>query len=217
MDGLTRSVQSQARRLRDGLLYTGVALVISLSLSPDAQALQLYPATLDFQAVPDGPSPPGQIVTICQDSTNMVIWISNDDATWVSVQPTMGMMASSTQVLVSVNPAGLHTGPYTATVTITTADGESIQIPVTLAVMSATSNGPTNLSWGPSISTDVAGYCLYIGTAPGIYSFTVDVGMVTSYTLSNLEVGNTYYFAVRAYDSRGIESDFSNVVSRSIY
>jgi fibronectin type 3 domain-containing protein len=132
----------------------------------------------------------------------------------------MGMMASSTQVLVSVNPAGLDTGPYTATVTITTADGESIQIPVTLTVMSATSSGgsgPTDLAWDPSIPTGVAGYYLYIGTASGIYSFTIDVGMVTSYTLNNLEVGNTYYLAVTAYDSSGIESDFSNEVSKSIY
>src|SRR5262249_42966709 len=208
VDGLTQSVQSQAWRLRDGLLYTGIALVLSLSLSPEAQALQLSPTTLDFQAVPGGPTPPGQIVTISQDSTNMVIWISNDDAIWVSVQPTMGMMSSSTQVLVSVNPAGLDTGPYTATVTITTAYGESIQIPVTLSVMSATSSGPTDLSWDPSISTDVVGYYLYIGTASGIYSFTIDVGMVTFYELTNLEVGNTYYFAVTAYDSSRIESDF---------
>ena len=217
MDGLTQSVQSQARRLRDGLLYTGVVLVISLPILPNAWAQQISPTTLNFQAVQGGLTPPSQIVTVSKNSNNTVIWTSNEDALWVSVLPAMGMLQKSTQVSVSVNPAGLATGSYTATVTITTANSKSIQLPVTLTVISATTSGPTNLSWDPSLSTDVVGYNLYIGTASGSYSFTIDVGLVTSYTLNNLEVGNTYYFAVTAYDSSRLESGFSNELSKSIF
>jgi len=198
-------------------LYIGVVLVISLPILPNAWAQQISPTTLNFEAVQGGPTPPSQIVTVSKNSNNTVIWTSNEDALWVSVLPAMGMLQKSTQVSVSVNPAGLATGSYTATVTITTANSKSIQLPVTLTVISATTSGPTNLSWDPSLSTDVVGYNLYIGTASGSYSFTIDVGLVTSYTLNNLEVGNTYYFAVTAYDSSRLESGFSNELSKSIF
>ena len=220
MDGLTQSVQSQARRLRDGLLYTGVVLVISLPILPNAWAQQISPTTLNFQAVQGSPTPPSQIVTVSCKSNNPAIWTSNGDALWVSVLPTMGMIQHSAQVSVSVNPAGLATGSYTATVTINLANSrnsESLQLPVTLTVMSATSNGTAQLSWDPSISTDVAGYKVYVGTASGNYSSSISVGIVTSYTVTNLGVGNTYYFAVTDYDSSGLESGFSNEVSKSIH
>jgi fibronectin type 3 domain-containing protein len=45
----------------------------------------------------------------------------------------------------------------------------------------------------------------------------VDVGNVTAYAVTNLGVGTTYYFAVTAYNTSGVESSFSNEVSKSIY
>ena len=50
----------------------------------------------------------------------------------------------------------------------------------------------------------------------GSYQYTVNVGNSTSCTISALNVGTTYYFAVTAYDSDGNESDFSNEVSDTI-
>ncbi len=43
----------------------------------------------------------------------------------------------------------------------------------------------------------------------------IDVGNVTTYTISNL-VSGAYYFAVTAYDSQNIESGYSNEVSGTI-
>ena len=43
----------------------------------------------------------------------------------------------------------------------------------------------------------------------------VDVGNVTTYTVSNLAPG-TYYFVVTAYDSSNDESSFSNEASKTI-
>jgi hypothetical protein len=40
---------------------------------------------------------------------------------------------------------------------------------------------------------------------------------VPSYTISNLGIGSTYYFAVTEYNTSGLESGFSNEVSKSIY
>jgi fibronectin type 3 domain-containing protein len=134
----------------------------------------------------------------------------------------MGMIAHPAQVSVSVNPAGLATGTYTATMTIRTARGGRISVPVTLTVTSASSSPPNSskraiLTRDPDTSANLAGYKVYVGTASGNYSSSLSVGNVTSYTASNLGVGNTYYFAVTAYNSSGVETGFSNEVSKSIY
>ena len=73
---------------------------------------------------------------------------------------------------------------------------------------------PTANTDGTSL-TDLAGYKIYYGTASGNYSQTVDVGNVTSSTVSNLSDGTTYYFAVTAYDASGIGSGYSNEVSKT--
>src|SRR5262249_35568983 len=142
-----------------------------------------------FQAVQGGPNPPSQIVTVSQNSNNMVIWSSNDDATWVSLVPTMGMMTRSTQVSVSVSSAGLATGSYTATVTITTPKGKGIRLPVTLTVISGTTTSSTStsstntamLTWDAPTSSTVVSYNVFMGTASGVYGPPINVGNVLTY------------------------------------
>jgi hypothetical protein len=56
-----------------------------------------------------------------------------------------------------------------------------------------------------------------MGTASGVFSSSLTIGNTTTYTASNLGVGHTYYFAVTAYNGSGIESSYSNEVSKSIY
>jgi len=74
---------------------------------------------------------------------------------------------------------------------------------------------PTTNSDGSSL-TDLAGYKVYVGTASGNYQAPVTVGKVTSYTLSNLTDGGTYYFAVSAYNTSGEESAKSNEASKTV-
>jgi hypothetical protein len=61
--------------------------------------------------------------------------------------------------------------------------------------------------------TDLAGYKIYYGTEPGVYT-SVDVGKVTTYVVTGLTKGQIYYFTVTDYDTNGIESDFSVVASK---
>lgn len=72
------------------------------------------------------------------------------------------------------------------------------------------------LAWNPSPSTSVAGYRLYQGAASQTYTNTIDVGDLTSVTVSNLTAGTTYFFAVTAYDLIGLESAFSGEVSYTV-
>jgi large repetitive protein len=66
------------------------------------------------------------------------------------------------------------------------------------------------LAWDPSPSPQATGYLLYYGTASGQYSVSVDTGQATSAAVSGLQEGQTYYFAVLAYDAQGDHSPFSN-------
>jgi hypothetical protein len=68
------------------------------------------------------------------------------------------------------------------------------------------------LAWDPSDS-EVAGYKVYAGTASRSYTLSVDAGNRTGYTLTGLEDGKTYYIALTAYNSEGVESDYSNEIT----
>jgi fibronectin type 3 domain-containing protein len=70
-----------------------------------------------------------------------------------------------------------------------------------------------SLAWDPNTESDLAGYRIYRGMSSGNYDKVVDVGNVTTWTDTTLEVGQTYYFAATAYDTEGLESTFSNEVS----
>src|SRR5712691_6950538 len=72
------------------------------------------------------------------------------------------------------------------------------------------------LAWDANTDPDLAGYKLYYGTSSRSYQSSVDVGNVTSYTLSGLLEGQTYYFAATAYNLSLNESGFSNEVSKAI-
>src|SRR3972149_389765 len=72
------------------------------------------------------------------------------------------------------------------------------------------------LAWALNTEADLAGYKVHIGTSPGAYTQSIDVGRVTSFTVPGLLAGETYYFAVTAYDIFANESGFSSQVSTTI-
>ena len=76
-----------------------------------------------------------------------------------------------------------------------------------------TSAGGVTLTWDANTEGDLAGYRVYAGTVSGVYGPPIDVGNVTNYTVTNLSEGQTYFFAVTAYDTSGNESGFSSEVS----
>ncbi len=76
-------------------------------------------------------------------------------------------------------------------------------------VIATAGNAKVTLDWKRVIEKDVKGYLIYYGRSPGIYTATdsadgdspIDVGDNTSFTLTGLENGKLYYFAVVSYDS----------------
>lgn len=86
-------------------------------------------------------------------------------------------------------------------------------IPNTLQAAAANS---VMLQWAANSESDLAGYKVYQGTSAGVYGQALEVGKVTTYTITNLQAGLTYYFALTAYDLNGNESYPSKEVSKYI-
>jgi hypothetical protein len=72
------------------------------------------------------------------------------------------------------------------------------------------------LAWDPNTDPEVTGAIMYYGNASRNYPYHTNLGNVTRATVNGLQAGLTYYFAVTATNSAGLESDYSNEVSASI-
>ena len=78
--------------------------------------------------------------------------------------------------------------------------------------------GQVTLAWDQNPESNIAGYKIYYGNASRDYDWFIDVGNVTSWTVTNLTDGITYYFAATAYDNSNppLESTYSTEVSKSM-
>jgi len=128
-------------------------------------------------------------------------------------------------VLVACVLAGCGQVPVTAsTDASTTASATSPPPPSPPPPSPPPTSGTATLSWlAPTTDTDgapltdLAGYRIYYGTSAGALSDTIpltSVGLQT-YVIPNLSPG-TWYFAVKAVASTGVESALSVIVSKTI-
>lgn len=90
-----------------------------------------------------------------------------------------------------------------------------------LSVTQAT--GSASLAWdAPTTYVDgapltPAGYIVHYGVSSGQYAFfKVIPSNVNSYQVTGLMPGRTYYFVVTSFDTPGIESDYSNELSKFV-
>ena len=88
----------------------------------------------------------------------------------------------------------------------------------------ATSSSTITLGWQPPTQntdgtpiTDLAGYKIHYGKSSASYDQTVTVSNagLTRYVVDNLPSG-TYYFAITAYNSKGMESPLSGEISTAV-
>jgi hypothetical protein len=85
-------------------------------------------------------------------------------------------------------------------------------------------NGTALLTWTPptentdnSALTDLTGYKIYFGTSPGTYNDTITINNpgLSNYLVENL-ASSDWYFAMTAVNSSGIESSYSEEVTKTI-
>jgi hypothetical protein len=68
------------------------------------------------------------------------------------------------------------------------------------------------LAWDGSTSPEVTGYRVYVGETSGVYSSSIDVGNVTTVTITGLSNGIPYFSSTTAVDAFGQESPGSNEI-----
>jgi hypothetical protein len=88
--------------------------------------------------------------------------------------------------------------------------GATMIVWIVASALSASAESTITLAWDPSTAASVVGYRVYKGTSSRVYTWAATLGNVTETTLGSLIPGTTYFIAVSAYDSNGLESDFSS-------
>jgi fibronectin type 3 domain-containing protein len=72
------------------------------------------------------------------------------------------------------------------------------------------------LAWNKNHEPDVAGYRVYFGPQGGTPTTTLDAGNATNKVVTGLQEGASYSFYATAYNSAGLESDYSAPVNYTI-
>ncbi|MFO7304801.1 MAG: putative Ig domain-containing protein [Gammaproteobacteria bacterium] len=141
----------------------------------------------------------------------------------ITNRPSWASFDTSTGLLTG-QPTLAHVGTY-SNIVISVSDGTSrVQLPPFSISVVQSSSGTATLSWTPPTRntdgtplTNLAGYRIYYGTSANALTRQIQVANpgLSTYVISDLSRG-TWYFAVRAYNTAGVESDSSNVVSKTI-
>lgn len=73
-------------------------------------------------------------------------------------------------------------------------------IPGTITVApDSTTGGSLTLMWDPAVESEVQGYIVYVGTAPGEHASSYDVGNALSFVYRDAAADQPYYFSVASY------------------
>ncbi len=192
-----------------------VPVTLTLTAPPVAPTIGFTPGGLAFNATTSGGNPANQNIAINNTGTGTLSWSVTDNAGWLTTTQ------SGNTIVASVNKSGLAAGTYSALITVSASGATNTPqtIPVSLTLTSGTVNTTTTLTWNGNHESDLAGYKIYRATASGAYGAPIAVitGNTTSYTVTGLTAGTTYFFVVTAYDTAGNESSRSNEVTKSIY
>lgn len=101
-------------------------------------------------------------------------------------------------------------GVKTPSVTSITMDFTEIPLPLPpFTIKAEAGNGKVTLNWNYSVDDTTGGYYIYYGNRPGEYlgrvavegNSPVKIGNTTSFTLTGLENGRIYYFAVASWSN----------------
>jgi hypothetical protein len=149
------------------------------------------------------------------DGDTLTFSITNRPA-WASFNTATGQLSGT--------PASASAGTY-SNIVIKVSDGKASVALAPFAISVVDSQiGAASLTWEPpttntdgSTLTNLAGYRIVYGASPQQLTQTIQVASagMSSYVVENLAPG-TYYFALRAYTTKGVESVDSNVVTKVV-
>jgi hypothetical protein len=149
----------------------------------------------------------------------------NGDTLTFSIQnaPSWATFSASTGRL-SGTPASANAGTY-SNIIISVSDGTNrVSLPAFTITVAQATTGSATLSWTPptqntdgSTLTNLTGYRVVYGRSSTTLDQLVQItnAGASAYTITGLSSG-TWYFAVKAYNAAGTESNVSNVGSKTI-
>jgi hypothetical protein len=159
----------------------------------------------ELVVVPTARDPEGRALTFS---------VENKPA-WMRFSSTTGELAGT--------PAAVHVGTY-RDVRVTVSDGQSQASALTTVVVVSSAAGRATLSWNAPTQrtdgtplTDLAGFRIYFGNSRDDLRYVIEVKDpgARSWVVEDLTQG-AWFFAATAFDRAGLESDRSNVASKSI-
>jgi Putative Ig domain len=141
----------------------------------------------------------------------------------ISNKPAWATFSASTGLL-SGTPAAGAVGSY-ANIVMSVSDGSaSASLPAFSIIVSAVTSGLATLNWTPptqntdgSPLSDLSGYVIFYGTNASSLSQQISLSdpSLSTYVVPGLSTG-TWYFAVKAVTTSGVDSGFSNSASKTI-
>lgn len=189
---------------------TGVAAILQLTASP---------ISLNFGNVTVGSSSTQTVVLTNTGNSGVSISQISVSGTGFSVSgltPPLTLTAGqSTAFSVAFGPATLTSSTGDVTVASNASNSPATVALSGTGVQAALHS--VSLTWVPSTSL-VVGYNIYRGTQSG-GPYTIlnsSLVLVTTYTDSTVQSGQTYFYVTTAVDSNSVESLFSNEVSAII-
>ena len=198
-----------------------IPVTLTITASTSGGSIGFSPASLAFSGTVGGTNPAAKPFTITNSGGATLTWTISSNAVWLRLNTASGTTTTETDTIsASVTTSGLAAGTYNAVLTVTASGSTNSprSIPVSLT-LSATVAGTASLAWNANSETDLAGYKIYKATSSGAYGAPVATlpKTTTNYTVTGLQTGTTYFFAITAYDNTGNESPYSGEVSKSIF
>ena len=192
-----------------------VSIPVTFIVTLPVSSLTLSSNSITFTATRGSADPAPKNLTVTSNGS----WtVSTKEApSWLSLTESSGQ--NNGTITAKVDTSKAKNGENQATVTV--ASGGIIKTVTITLMLNPPLSSSVTLTWKANSETDLAGYKVYRSTISGRYEQANVVemlrGNVTTYQVSGLEFGKTYFFVVTAFDIAGNESGYSNEVSKSIY
>jgi hypothetical protein len=156
-----------------------VTIPVSLTV-PQPPQLGAQPASLSFSYTTGGAAPAAKVFDVRNNGGGTLVFTASEDADWMSITPTGG--SAPRNVSVTVSPAGLAAGTYTANVTVTAPGvaNSPLLVPVTLTVTTpGLTLSPESLAFQGSAPAPQTLAVAAVGGGALSYSVSDDAGWLT--------------------------------------
>jgi len=210
---------------------TGTFSNIAITVSDGTASASLAPFSITVQAGTNSPpvisgAPVTSAIAGQPYSFRPTAQDSNGDPLTFSVQnkPAWAAFDTSNGTLYGT-PASMNVGSF-GNIIISVSDGKaSALLPAFAITVAAAPAAYVTLSWVPPTTntdgtplTGLAGFRVFYGTASRQYgqSISIPSPTITTAVMEGLSAGTTWYFAVKAVNASGVESDYSQEASKML-